>query len=187
VTFAIFFTRSGGRSTVLPLLGYNHLGLSEGQLGFTFTLIALFNFATINLSGMLCDRYGRKAVIVPASILSGAALFLFTQSQNYAFFLFCGAILGVATGLAGPAPAAYVADITLPGRTGVTMGLYRTIGDVGMSIGPVLLGWIADHVGYGQALWVNAGLFVLAGAAFGLLAKETAGRRAHACSPAGGG
>ena len=186
VTFAIFFTRSGGRSFVLPLLAHNRLGLSEGQMGTTFSVIAAFNFFTINLSGVLCDRYGRKAVIVPASILSGAALVLFTLSRGYGAFTGCGALLGVATGLAGPAPAAYVADITPPGRTGVTMGLYRTIGDVGMSIGPLLLGWIVDHVGYSQALWVNAGLFVVAGAAFGLLAKETAGRHVRATRPVAG-
>lgn len=187
VTFAIFFTRSGGRSTVLPLLGYNQLGLSEGQLGFTFTFIALFNVATISLSGTLCDRYGRKAVIVPASLLSGVALFLFTLSSSYGFWLVSSAVLGVATGLAGPAPAAYVADITVPGRTGLTMGLYRTFGDVGISIGPVLLGWIVDHVGYSEALWTNAVLFLVSGAAFGLLAKETAGRRVREARAACGG
>ena len=184
VTLTIFFTRSGSRSTVLPLLGYNQLGLSEGQLGFSFTLIALFNFATISASGLLCDRYGRKAVIVPASILSGVALFLFTLSRTYGFFLFSGAVLGVATGLAGPAPAAYVADIATPGRYGLTMGLYRTFGDVGVSVGPVLLGWIVDHFGYNQALLVNAAIFIVAGGLFGLVAKETAGRRVRGRVPA---
>ncbi len=179
VTMAVFFTRSGSRSTVLPLMGYNQLGLSEGQLGFTFTLIALFNFATINASGILCDRYGRKAVIVPASILSGVALLLFAMSRTYGFFLFSAAVLGVATGLAGPAPAAYVADIAQPGRIGLTMGLFRTFGDVGVSVGPILLGWIADSLGYGQALGLNAVLFIAAGGLFGLLAKETVGRHAR--------
>lgn len=181
VTLTIFFTRTGSRSTILPLLGYNTLGLSEAQLGMTFTLISLFNFGTINASGILCDRFGRKAVIVPSSIVSGIALVLFTLSRSYTAFLLSGAVLGIGTGLAGPAPAAYVADIATPGSYGLTMGLYRTFGDVGVSVGPVLLGWIADRLGYGNALWVNAAMFLVSGAAFGLLARETVRRRRHEC------
>lgn len=107
VTLAIFFTRTGSRSTVLPLFGNNRLGLSPGQLGLAFTLIAAFNLVTINWSGLLSDKYGRKAVIVPAALLSGLSLMAFSYCRSYVAFLASGALLGVGTGMAGPAPAAY--------------------------------------------------------------------------------
>jgi multidrug resistance protein len=99
VTLSVFFTRTGSRSTVLPLFGNVRLGLSAGQLGYTFTLISLVNFATINLCGALCDRYGRKIVIVPSAVLSGLPLVLFSLSGNYLFFLLSGAVMGLAFGL----------------------------------------------------------------------------------------
>jgi len=176
VTLAIFFTRTGSRSTVLPLFGDNRLGLSPGQLGITFTVIAAFNLLTINWSGLLSDKYGRKAVIVPAAVLSGLSLLAFSYCRSYAAFLCSGALLGLGTGMAGPAPAAYVADLARPGSYGLTMGIYRTFGDVGVSIGPVLLGWIADRFGFSPALWANGLLFVVAGLAFGLFARETVAR-----------
>ncbi len=181
VTLAIFFTRTGSRSTVLPLFGHNRLGLSAGQLGVTFTLIAAANLVTINWSGLLSDKYGRKAVIVPASIVSGLSLLAFSYCGSYAGFLASGALLGVGTGMAGPAPAAYVADLARPGSYGLTMGIYRTFGDVGGAIGPILLGWIADRFGFAPALWTNGLMFVIAGLAFGLSARETVARRAASC------
>lgn len=177
IMFMIFFTRSGSQSNVLPLFGSFGLGLTAGQLGLTLTLIAVCNLITLNWSGALSDKLGRKAVIVPASILAGASLVIFTLSRNYASFLFSGALFGVSTGLAGPAPAAYVADLARPGQTAITLGLSRTISDIGMAIGPVLLGWIVDHQGYTAALLTNGAIYILVGAAFGLLAQETVKRR----------
>lgn len=176
VTLAIFFTRTGSRSTVLPLFGHNRLDLSPGQLGLTFTLIAAFNLVTINWSGLLSDKYGRKAVIVPAAVLSGASLLAFPYCRTFAAFLMSGALMGVGTGMAGPAPAAYVADLARPGSYGLTMGIYRTFGDVGVSVGPILLGWIVDRFGYLPALWTNGLMFLVAGLAFGLFARETVAR-----------
>ena len=112
-------------------------------------------------------------MIVPACVLSGLALYAFSLSRSYAWFLFSGTLLGIGTGLAGPAPAAYVADVAQPGQRGLTMGVYRTFGDVGVSIGPMALGWLADHVSYASALRVNALLFIVSGLAFGLWARET--------------
>ena len=180
VTLAIFFTRTGSRSTVLPLFGTGVLGLSPGQLGVSFTIIAVLNFVTLTLCGSLSDRFGRKAVIVPGCIVSGLALVFFALSRNHTAFLLSGVLLGIGTGLAGPAPAAYVADLARPGSYGTTMGLYRTFGDVGVSVGPVLLGWLSDTLGYGAALGLNAVLFIACGAAFGLFARETAGRHCPA-------
>ncbi len=173
VTLTVFFTRTGSRNTVLPLYGNGQLGLSPGQLGFTLTLIAVVNLFATNLCGYLCDRFGRKAAIVPGCLLSGLALWSFSMSQNYAFFLFSAVLLGVGTGIAGPAPAAYVADLAQPGRHGLVMGLYRTIGDVGVSIGPILLGWLSDRFGFVAALRTNALFFAIVGLIFAFFARET--------------
>ena len=184
VTLTVFFTRTGSRSTVLPLLGNNRLGLGPGELGYTFTLIAVVNFLTLNACGSICDLHGRKMVIVPGCIVCGLALLTFTLSQSYLHFMLSATLLGIGTGIAGPAPAAYVTDLSLPGERGLTMGLYRTVGDLGVSIGPVLLGGLSDRFGYDVALWTNGIMFLAMGLAFGLLAHETAGVRRKAEAPA---
>lgn len=184
ITLTLFFTRTGSQNTILPLLGSDRLGLGPAKLGYGFTLVALLNFLTINLSGMLCDRLGRKVAIVPSGILCSFALVTFALGTTYWHFLASCALLGIGIGVGGPAPAAYVSDLELPGGRGLTMGVYRTIGDVGMSVGPVLLGWISDKLGYDAALLMNAALYLLIASAFGIFARETRPRSQCVVNPA---
>src|SRR5690625_5988772 len=65
-------------------------------------------------------------------------------------------LLGVGTGLGGPAPAAYATDIVPRARMGPAMGLYRSISDLGLVIVPVLLGAIVAISGYHLYLGVEA-------------------------------
>jgi DHA1 family multidrug resistance protein-like MFS transporter len=176
VSLAIFFTRSGTQSTVLPLLGAERLDIGPAKLGYAFTAIAVINFLTISISGIVCDRYGRKTAIVPSCILCGLAVITYTFGRSYAHFMGSSLLLGLGTGVGGPAPAAYVSDLNLPGGRGLTMGVYRTVSDVGMVLGPILLGAISDHFTYDAAIWVNGVLFICVGLAFWAFAKETHGR-----------
>ncbi|MFZ2491574.1 MAG: MFS transporter [Thermoanaerobaculia bacterium] len=176
VTLATFFTRSGGQMTLLPLLGHNELGLSETAIGMVFTVISLVNFATLYVAGSLSDRFGRKVVIVPSGVLTAIAIGLYVYAGTGATFLAVSILLGIGTGLGGPAPAAYVADIVPAGMVGPAMGLYRTISDLGLVLGPVLLGSIVDTWGYDPAFAVNAVLMLVSTLLFAALARETTGK-----------
>jgi len=176
VSLAIFFTRSGTQNTILPLLGSDRLGIGPARLGYAFTAIAAINFLTINVSGILCDRYGRKTAIVPSCVLCGLAVISYALGHTYLHFMASSLLLGLGTGVGGPAPAAYVSDLDLPGGRGLTMGMFRTVSDVGMVVGPILLGALSDRFDHDTALWVNGLLFISIGLAFWLLAEETHGR-----------
>jgi multidrug resistance protein len=171
VTVMSFFTRSGGQSTVLPLYG-DSIGLGAGQIGLVLSAIAGANLLTVRAAGSFADRYGRKRVILPAALISGVGLIAFTFSQSFATFIASGILLGIGSGFVGPAPAAYVADIARPGEHGMAMGLFKTFGDVGVTIGPLMMGWLVDRFSHGTALQVNAVMFAMAGLAFGLFAVE---------------
>jgi DHA1 family multidrug resistance protein-like MFS transporter len=184
VTLGIFFTRAGGQMTLLPLLGHNVLGMSESRIGLAFTLIAGINFLALYGAGVLSDRFGRKAVIVPSGLITAVAVVLFLYTGSVTLFFLNAALFGVGIGLGGPAPAAYAADIAPPGAVGPMMGLYRTISDLGLVIGPVLLGWMVDVSGYALAFWTNGILLVVTTLAFALLARESVAVRPRA--PASG-
>jgi MFS family permease len=178
VTFAIFFTRTGSRQSVLALFGNESLGLTAGALGAIFAMMALLNLAAIGPSGVWSDRYGRKAVIVPSALVASAGLVLFAFTDSIAVFIIAAIVTGIGTGLGGSAPAAYAADVVPAEARGVGMGLYRTYGDVGFVLGPVLLGWIIDATdSFSWALMFNAVLMAGAAIAFGLFARETVGRK----------
>lgn len=177
ITLGVFFTRSGGQMTLLPLLGHNVLGMSEGTIGIAFTLIAACNFAALYSAGTLADRVGRKAVIVPSGIITALAMGLYMVTGSVQGFFWNALLLGIGTGLGGPAPAAYATDIAPRTALGPAMGLYRTISDFGLVVGPILLGGIVDVAGFGPAFTVNVLLLLGTTLAFGFFADETGGRR----------
>lgn len=172
LTMSIFLTRTGGRLTLLPLVG-DGLGMSPGILGLVFAMMTVLQLIVLAPGGTMIDRLGRKAVIVPSALITGAALVLFALSGQVWMFIIAAVIHGFGTGILGPAPAAYAADIAPPGMRGVTMGLYRTFGDAGFVIGPVLLGGLADLTGFGVALTFDAILLVVFALLFGVFARET--------------
>ena len=173
LTMSIFLTRTGGRLTLLPLLGANRLDISPGLLGLIFAMMTVLQLIVLIPGGTMIDKLGRKAVIVPSALVTGVALVLFALSGQVWVFIMAAVIHGFGTGILGPAPAAYAADIAPPGMRGVTMGLYRTFGDAGFVIGPVALGGLADLIGFGPALTFNAMVLVSIAVLFAIFARET--------------
>ena len=120
---------------------------------------------------------------MPGGLLCGLALISYTFGSTYWHFMLSSVLLGLGTGVGGPAPAAYVSDLNLPGGRGLTMGVYRTVSDLGIMVGPVLLGWISDRWTYDAALWTNGLLYIVTGMAFALFAQETATRARRKAAP----
>jgi len=184
-TTAVFFTRSGSRFTLLPLISSASVGMSATQLGLLIATIATVNLLLVVPAGSITDRLGRKAVVLPGALLSLLGLGMFALGHNVWIFFAGGVLLGIGTGVIGPAPAAYAGDLAPPGKTGITMALYRTFGDLGFVVGPVILGFIADIMeevllvisGLGVAMLFNAFLLLLMASLVVVAAVETAGRR----------
>jgi len=179
VTFSIFFTRTGARQTMLPLLGHDEFGLTAGALGGIFAMMALINLALIVPAGVWADRFGRKRTIIPSAMVAVGALCLFAVTDSIGVYLVAAVLLAIGTGISGPAPAAYAADVMPEESRGLGMGLFRTYSDVGFVVGPLLLGWIADMTdSFRWSLLFNAALMASAVTVFALFARETVGRTA---------
>jgi MFS family permease len=173
VTASIFLTRAGGRMTLLPLLAAARFDYSAGALGLLFTGMALVNLLGLAPASLISDRFGRKRAIVPSGLFIAAALVLMAGTSSGSLFLASALLLAIGTAIVGPAPAAYAADIAPPALRGLSMGLYRSAGDLGFLLGPFLLGALADATSIPWGLAANAGIVLLATAVFALAARET--------------
>ncbi len=180
VTLVIFFTRTGSRQTLVPLLGGEVLGLSPGELGAVFTGMSVVNVILLTPAALAADRFGRKRVIVPSMLAHAVGLLLYAISDSVPMFLVASLALSVAASVAGPAPAAYAADLAPPESRGLAMGLYRTSGDIGFLIGAPMLGALTDATSFAWALTANAVLAALSAIAFLVFAHETVKKGATA-------
>lgn len=173
VSFAAFFARTGGLFNLIPTQAENELGLSASQIGLGLGAISLVGLALAYPSGVLVDRFGRKTVIVPSTIFSGLAMFLFATMPNFTWFLLACTTWAISIGISGPAPAAYAADMAPVGMNASAMGLYRMLADTGYIFGPLVLGFVAD-IASPEAALIGTGVMVLAsGLLFALLAPES--------------
>ncbi len=175
VSMMVFFTRTGSRATIVPLRGAEDLMMSATMIGALLTVAAVLNVLALPLAGWGIDRFGRKNMIVPSTIISGVGVALMAFAPNVPLLFVGIAIYGAGTGVAGPAPAAYVADLAKGQNYGATLGLFRSMSDGGFVLGPILLGWFADLRGFSFALYVNAVLIIAAGLLFAFFAKEERG------------
>ena len=173
VSFVTAFARTGALFNVIPVVAHDRLGLSAEQIGLGLGLASMVGLVLIYPSGVLVDRYGRKIVIMPATLVSGVSLVLFLVMPGYAWFLAGCVVWSVATGVSGAAPAAYAADTAPPGMNAAAMSAYRMLADLGYVIGPLTLGAITDIFGAGAALTTAALLLVAAAALFAVYAPET--------------
>ena len=178
VSMANAAARTGGLFAIVPLLGITRLGLSITEVGLGLAVGTVIGLIASYPGGMLTDYFGRKAVIAPSTIISGASMLLFCVAPSYAWFVAANIVWGVASAIGGAAPSVYAADSAPPGRNATTMSVFRMAGDVGYVAGPLALGLISDLFGATVSLITGAGLMAVAGVAFALWAPETYRRRA---------
>ncbi|MCY4013929.1 MAG: MFS transporter [Gammaproteobacteria bacterium] len=170
--------RTGALFSVVPVLARDRLALTATEIGFGFALGSIIGLLVTYPAGALVDHYGRKAVIVPATVLTGFSMLAFSIAPSYFWFLFATGLWGGASAASGAAPAAYAADSAPSGMNAAAMGGYRMLSDMGYVLGPILLGVLGDLQGLAAPMWIAAAALVVTAMLFAMIAPEThAGRR----------
>jgi DHA1 family multidrug resistance protein-like MFS transporter len=143
---ALFFLRSGVRSTLIPLYASLNLSLSEDQIGILLTVAAIVTSLLAYPSGWLSDRIGRRWPIMSCLFLSALSVVLIPLQTNLIGLVPIMVLYGFATGLQSSI-AAWPADVAPAGKLGTAMGIYRVIGDIGMFLGPITVSYVTDYTG----------------------------------------
>ena len=166
VSMTIFMTRGGTRGTLMPLRADGAIGWGPREIGLVFTLTGALTLFTLMPAGRASDNIGRRWVILFSGVFAGIGALVVASSATAVAFVLGNVVMSLGTGTAGPAPAAFVADITPAHMRGVLIGLYRSAGDVGIILGPVLLGWLSDLTSIAFAMRVGGVLVAAAALAF---------------------
>lgn len=155
---ALVMTAREGRNVVVPLIG-DDLGLSATAVG---ALVAIGTGADLLLfpvSGWLMDRFGRLAAIVPAFSLMAVGLLVLGVSQSTAGAIVAGAIMGVGNGMSAGTMLTVGGDLA-PADSGPFLATLGMMQDLGIMIGPVVVGRLADSAGlYSSAIVLAVVLF----------------------------
>ena len=169
--------RTGGLFAIVPVLATTALGLSASEIGFALMLGSVSGLIAAYPAGWVADTFGRKLVIVPATLMAGVSMAAYSVAPSYTWFVAASLVWGIASTIGGSAPAAYAADSAPAGMNAAAMSTFRWMGDAGYVVGPLVLGLIVDAAGSQSALLVSAAITVAVALAFAGFAPETLRRR----------
>ncbi len=172
VTGTIFMTRAGTRATLVPLHADETLAWGPGELGLVFTVTGVMTLFTLWPATWATENIGRASVILFSGLAAALGTFVIGSSSTPMWFVLGNVILTLGTGTAGPAPAAFVADLFPERMRGLGVGLYRSAGDVGFVLGPPALGWLSDNASMSVAFQTAGCLVGAAGVYFVLVTRR---------------
>lgn len=142
------------------------VGIAPWQIGVILG-VQLISIVLIKpVMGALSDRWGRRAVILPGLLLGIISVGLLPQTHNFIVLCVLSLTYGIAFATVTSSTSALVADHTRGGAFGASIGVLRTIMDVGQTIGPVLTGLLVAAWGYHAAFPVLAAVLALSAMIF---------------------
>ncbi|GLU57807.1 MFS transporter [Paenarthrobacter ureafaciens] len=164
----------GVRMATIPLFATAVLQSRPETAAWALAVFAMGNALALTFSGRLSDSWGRKPLLIPGLVITGAATGLIGVTGDLVWFLVASAVAGFGSGLLGPAQQAAVADVIGRGRSGGrVLAVFQMAADTGAIIGPVVAGLLADQLGYGWAFGITGGVLLVTAAAW-LPAREPA-------------
>jgi MFS family permease len=173
VLSAAFFVNRAG-SMILPFLvlyGTRERGFSPEQAGFVVTFFGLGTMLASPLAGRLADRFSPLAIMQTSLVAGGFAAIALPAAKSFSA-LAAGIFLWAVLSESYRAPSlAIIGEITSAGQRKPAFALVRLAVNLGLSIGPVVGGLLAERSF--TALFIGDGATsVLAGIVLIALAKR---------------
>ncbi len=162
-----------GRQLLLPLVGAVTLGLNPAQVGVIMTISAVLDMTMFIPAGILMDRFGRKFASVPSFAIMAIGIGIVPLANDFSGLLIAGIVIGLGNGLGSGAMMTLGADLAPPEATGEFLGVWRLIGDTGMVVGPLMVGFIATWFGLAGSAYVLMVAGLLASGILYFLVNET--------------
>ncbi len=168
-TFGFTFLRSGIYTTGVPLFGYGSLSLSVFDMGIILTMASFANLVSSFMSGRLTQAYGMQRPLFAAILVSGLLVAIIPLSTSMPYLLILVTLIGITSGFFGQS-IAWAAEqieekIRRIGKTNYQLavgvqshvtrgiGFNRMIGDLGLILGPLFIGYFITVFNSDPLLW----------------------------------
>ena len=121
---------------------------------FFFVVYALVVTITRPMSGKIFDKHGENSVMYPSFICLTIGLILLAFTENAVVLLVAGAFVGLGYGTFMANGQAVTLKLVETARIGVALSTYFIGLDLGLGVGPYLLGAIKGILGTYQHIYI---------------------------------
>jgi MFS family permease len=169
----------GQERATLPLIAAEDFGLRTVTSALAFIVaFGLVKAATNLVAGVLCDRLGRRPVLVSGWLVGLPVPLILMSAQSWEWVVFANVLLGINQGLTWSTTVIMKIDLAGPARRGLAMGLNEAAGYGALALTAFATGLIAERWGLRPAPFL-LGLAV-AGLGLGISTLFVRETRAHA-------
>ena len=156
----------GGANDWLALGVVEGHGVHDPALGAAgLTVFSVSMTAVRVFGGPLVDRFGRVVILRVLAVTAAAGLLLFILSPSVPLLFVGAALWGIGASLGFPLGMSAAADD--PAKAAGRVAAAATMGYVAFLAGPPLLGFVSEHIGLLNALYIIVALIVASGFASG--------------------
>ena len=133
----------GALATFFPLYA---LDCGVANPGLFFTTYAIVMILCRALGGKILDLYSKERIILPCITTYIISMVILAFSKTLPMFILVAMIYGIGPAFLTPALVAYALD--RGGSPGPVMGTFQAFTDLGMTLGPVIMGIIIHATSY---------------------------------------
>ena len=138
------------------------------------TAFALGMAITLQFSGRLSDKYGRRPMILAGLLVCCVFTAVLGLATSFWPLLILCACAGVGSGLMAPSTQAALADIIGNDRSaGKVLSTFQMTQDAGQILAPIIVGWVAQVAGFSAAFGLCGVICFIALVLFFLFGAET--------------
>lgn len=143
LTLAVMFVAATLPTPLYPL--YRHaFGFGTVTLALIYASYVLGNLVALLVFGRLSDQVGRRRALFPAISFAFISTLVFAFADNVAWLLVARSLSGFATGIASGALTAWIAELMGPARKSAATSWAVGANFIGLAVGPLLAGVLAQ-------------------------------------------
>jgi MFS family permease len=152
------------RQTVVPLWAA-HIGLSPTTSSIIYGVAGAIDALTFYPAGKVMDRYGRRWVAVPSTLVLGASFLLVPLTHGAVLLTVAAMVMGFGNGIGSGIVMTLGADVSPAVGRPTHLGIWNELADIGTGVGPLILSAVTALAGLGAGI-VAGGVvgFLAAGA-----------------------
>jgi MFS family permease len=179
----------GLERSILPAMAEAEFELAARTAILSFIVVFGITKAITNyFAGQLCDRFGRKPVLVAGWLAAVPVPFLLMWAPSWDWVLVTNALLGVSQGLTWSTTVIMKIDLAGPKDRGLAMGLNEFAGYVAVALSALATALVAARYGVRPQPFYLGVVFAAAGLALSaMLVRETHGHARREASERGSG
>ncbi|MEK7215802.1 MAG: MFS transporter, partial [Chloroflexota bacterium] len=153
---------SFGQGMVVPTVPVlaTHFEVSVGLAAQIVTAQLLGRVIILIPAGVLIDRLGRRPMLIAGPVVIAAGALITALSPNFWVLLAAQVVIGAGNNLWQTAREIAAIDLVRPEQRGRLLSGFMGMGSVGMSIGPLLGGWMTQSFGFHTVFWAYAAMGV---------------------------